>query len=148
MSMHTAADATTGTGIRVVIADDEPLARQLLSRLVDAQPDLLTVGIAETGEAAWQLIRNTRPDLVFLDIKMPETNGVELATRLRANGHSPYVVFVTGYNQYATRAFDLDALDYLVKPIAKERFRQSVERARKAICADRLQELGEKIAAV
>ena len=148
MSMHTAADATTGTGIRVVIADDEPLARQLLSRLVDAQPDLLTVGIAETGESAWQLIRNTRPDLVFLDIKMPETNGVELATRLRANGHSPYVVFVTGYNQYATRAFDLDALDYLVKPIAKERFRQSVERARKAICADRLQELGEKIAAV
>jgi two-component system LytT family response regulator len=148
MSMHTAADTTTDSSIRVVIADDEPLARQLLTRLVESQPDLLTVGVAETGESAWQLIRKTRPDLVFLDIKMPEMNGVELAAALRAHGNSPYVVFVTGYNQFATRAFDLDALDYLVKPIAKDRFRQSVERARKAICADRLQELGEKIAAV
>jgi two-component system LytT family response regulator len=148
MSMNSPVETAANTAIRVVIADDEPLARQLLARLVDSQPDLLLVGAAQTGESAWQLIRNTRPDLVFLDIKMPEMNGVELAAALRAQVKSPYVVFVTGYNQYATRAFDLDALDYLVKPIAKDRFRQSVERARKAICADRLQALGEKIAAV
>ena len=147
-SVHTARDTKTDSSIRVVIADDEPLARQLLTRLVDSQPDLLTVGVAETGEAAWQLIRKTRPDLVYLDIKMPEMNGVELAAALRAQGNSPYIVFVTGYNQYATRAFDLDALDYLVKPIAKDRFRQSVERARKAIGADRLQEPGDGIGAV
>lgn len=146
--MNSPGDPAAATAIRVVIADDEPLARQLLARLVDNQPDLLLVGAAETGEGAWQLIRKTRPELVFLDIKMPQMNGVELAGMLHAEGSRPYVVFVTGYNQYATRAFDLDALDYLVKPIAKDRFRQSVERARRAICADRLQELGERIAAV
>lgn len=146
--MNIPVETASKTAIRVVIADDEPLARQLLMRLVDSQPDLLLVGVAETGESAWQLIQKARPDLVFLDIKMPEMSGVELAGLLQSRGRSPYVVFVTGYNQYAPRAFDLDALDYLVKPIAKDRFRQSVERARKAICADRLQELGEKIAAV
>lgn len=147
-NMNKLGETAAETAIRVIIADDEPLARQLLMRLVDAQPDLALVGVAETGESAWQMIRKARPDLVFLDIKMPEMNGVELAGLLRSHERSPYVVFVTGYNRYATRAFDLDALDYLVKPIAKERFRQSVDRARKAICADRLQELGEKIAAV
>jgi len=146
--MNTSAEALSDPGIRVVIADDEPLARQLLLRLVDGQPDLVTVGVAENGETALQLIKKTRPDLVFLDIKMPQLSGMELASTLRSLTPPPFVVFVTGYNQYATRAFDLDVLDYLVKPIAKERFRQSVAKARKAICAVRLQELGEKIAAV
>jgi len=134
--------------IRVVIADDEPLARQLLVRLAKNQSGLSIVGLAENGGAAKRMIEEVRPDLVFLDVMMPGMSGIELMSSISSLPAAPYVVFVTASDDYAIKAFDLDALDYLVKPIEKERFAQSVQRARKAICAKRVQRLGEEIAAV
>ena len=134
--------------IRVVIADDEPLARQLLERLVGAQPGLSIVGVAHSGHAAERLIAATKPDLVFLDIEMPEMTGVELTASLRASQASPLVIFITAFDRFATEAFDLDVLDYLVKPIAKERFSRAIERARKAICSRRAREPDEQATSV
>jgi len=134
--------------IQVVIADDEPLARQLLVRLVREQAGLSVVGAADNGETALRMIRELAPDLVFLDIRMPKLTGVALAAAVRELPVAPLVVFVTAYDDHAAEAFDLDVLDYLVKPIEKARFARAVERARKAICARQVQDLGAKIAAV
>lgn len=134
--------------IRVVIADDEPLARQLLVRLVQAQTGMQIVGIAKDGASAKRVIEESCPDLVFLDVEMPKLSGVDLTAAWKAGDDKPHVVFVTAYDRYATRAFDVDALDYLVKPVEKERFQQAVEKARRAICSARLRKLGEQIAAV
>jgi DNA-binding LytR/AlgR family response regulator len=134
--------------IRVVIADDEPLARQLLVNLVGGQQGLDIVGTAKDGEAARRLIDETEPDLVFLDVEMPKMSGVDLTASLRSRTLRPYVVFVTAHDRYATAAFDLDAVDYLVKPIQKERLSHSVEKARLAIRAARVRRLGEEIVAV
>jgi two-component system LytT family response regulator len=134
--------------IKVVIADDEPLARQLLVHLVRAQPGLSIVGVAENGAVAERMIVESQPDLVFLDIKMPRMGGVELTESLRGSKRVPLIVFVTAFNRFAPDAFDLDVLDYLVKPVAKERFARAVDRARRAIRSRRVQALGEQIAAV
>lgn len=146
--MNNPAARTYADTIRVVIADDEPLARQLLLRLAKSQPGLSIVGLAADGKKAKRMIEETQPDLVFLDVMMPGMTGIELVASIGTRSPSPYVVFVTAFDGYAIKAFDLDALDYLVKPIEKERFAQSVQRARKAICAKRVQQLGERIAAV
>ena len=134
--------------IRVVIADDEPLARQLLVRLIKAVPDITIAGVAHNGESAERMIAEMQPDLVFLDVNMPKMSGVELTEALQRAKASPLVIFVTAFDRFATTAFDLDVLDYLVKPIGKERFARAIERARNAIKARRVRELGEKIAAV
>jgi two-component system, LytTR family, response regulator len=123
--------------IKVVIADDEPLARQLLERLVCAQPEFTVAGIAENGIAAERMIAEEKPDLVFLDINMPEKTGVELTETLHAQPITPLIVFVTAFDRFAAVAYDLDVLDYLVKPISKARFSRAVERARNAIAARR-----------
>ena len=119
--------------IKVVIADDEELARQLLSNLVGEEAGLSIVGEAASGDDALRLIRQSTPDLVFLDIRMPGVDGIELASVLGEMPSAPLVVFVTAFNDYATRAFDLEALDYLVKPIERSRFRQTIQRAKNAI---------------
>jgi DNA-binding LytR/AlgR family response regulator len=134
--------------IQVVIADDEPLARQLLVRLVREHGDLTVAGVADNGDTALRMVRETAPDLVFLDIRMPGMTGVELATAFRSLPACPLVVFVTAFDGYATEAFDLEVLDYLVKPVEKQRFVRAVDRARKALCARRVRDLGERIAAV
>lgn len=131
--MDSTADSAPGRDLRVVIADDEPLARRLLARLVETEPGLLVVGVATDGEHARQLIAETRPDLVFLDIMMPRLSGVELMRRFGDDPWQPRVIFVTAFDHYAAKAFDLDALDYLVKPIEKARFARAVERARQAL---------------
>ena len=134
--------------IKVVIADDEPLARRLLVRLVNAQTDLNIVGVAHNGRSAENMIAELRPDLVFLDVSMPKMTGVEITEAIQQMPVAPFVVFVTAFDEYATTAFDLDVLDYLVKPIEKERFARAVDRAKKAIKARRVEELGQEIAAV
>jgi DNA-binding LytR/AlgR family response regulator len=121
--------------IRVVIADDEPLARHLLVRLIGAQPGVTIAGVATDGESARRMINETSPDLVFLDVEMPKRSGVELLAGWEARASKPYVVFVTAFARYAIEAFDLDAVDYLVKPIEKQRLRRAIERARRAIRA-------------
>ncbi|HEX8690799.1 MAG TPA: LytTR family DNA-binding domain-containing protein [Longimicrobium sp.] len=115
--------------LRVVVVDDEPLARRRVLRLLKEQDDEVeVVAVCATGMQAVEAIRETRPDLVFLDVQMPEMDGFEVLERL--GGELPPVIFVTAYDQYALRAFEVHALDYLLKPFDAERFRRAFERGR------------------
>jgi two-component system LytT family response regulator len=119
--------------IRAMIADDEPLARDLLAHWVRNDPHLRLVGEASDGGEALELLEKTRAQLLFLDIKMPGLDGVDTLRTIRARGLDPYVVFVTAWDQHAVKAYDLAAGDYLVKPVRKARFAQAVQRARNAL---------------
>lgn len=113
--------------IRVLIVDDEALARHLLREYLQAHGDVELVGECDNGFDAVKAITELNPDLVFLDIQMPRLNGLEvLELTQRDNG----VVFTTAYDQYALRAFDLRAVDYLLKPFAQARFDEALARAR------------------
>jgi len=113
---------------RALIAEDEPLLRaQLKARLVDAWPDLDIVGEVETGERALVLIDELKPDVVFLDIRMPALSGIEVARRLGGRCH---IVFVTAYDEYAVAAFEEGAVDYVLKPVTAERIAKLVARIR------------------
>ncbi len=136
------------SAIKVLIVDDEPLAQRLIRSLVDKEPGLTTIGCCSDGAQARQEILKLNPDLVFLDVQMPKMSGVELMQGLPRTLALPYVIFVTAFGQYAVQAFDVDALDYLLKPVDEDRFRVSVERAKKAIQQKRLRALSEQIAEV
>lgn len=116
--------------LRVVIIDDEPLARQRIEDLLAGEEDVLIAGQAADGEAAITLIRDARPDVVFLDVQMPVKTGVEVAREV--GEEMPPTVFVTAFDRHAVQAFELAAVDYLVKPFDDERFAQALERARRA----------------
>ena len=118
--------------LRVLIADDEELARQRVRRLLEAEAGVAIVGECATGREAVEAIRREAPDLVFLDIRMPEMDGFQVLDALGAEGVPP-VVFVTAYDEHAVRAFDVHAVDYLLKPFDAQRFRAAVERARAQI---------------
>jgi two-component system, LytTR family, response regulator len=118
--------------IRVLLVDDEPLARQRLADLVAEEPDAEVVGEAEDGDEAVEAIRRLRPDLVFLDVQMPGKTGVEVVREVGAE-RMPATVFVTAYDRFALQAFDLAAVDYLLKPYDDERFEQAFRRARKMV---------------
>jgi two-component system LytT family response regulator len=111
--------------LRTVVAEDEPLARQRLRRFVERDPRLLLVGEAESGMAAVELIDRLAPDVVFLDVQMPECTGLEVLERA---AHRPAPVFTTAYPEYALRAFEVEAYDYLVKPFGWTRFQAAVDR--------------------
>ena len=115
--------------IRVLIIDDEPLARQRIRALLAAEPDVTVVGECDDGQKAVAAIREHRPDLIFLDVHMPELDGFGVLEALSGE-RLPGVIFVTAYDRYALRAFEVHALDYLLKPFNRERFRQALERAR------------------
>jgi len=117
--------------LSAIIVDDEPIARHALARLLREQPDIEIIGEYGDGASALAAIRAHSPDLVFLDIQMPELSGLEVAAQLGA--HLPATVFVTAYEQYAVRAFEANALDYLVKPFSRERFAQTLQRARERL---------------
>ena len=113
--------------VRVVVVDDEPLARRRIIRLLMEQPEEVeVVGVCSDGAQAVETIRAQRPDLVFLDIQMPELDGFAVLEALQ--GRIPSVIFVTAYDQYALRAFEVHALDYLLKPFDSDRFRRAFER--------------------
>lgn len=118
--------------IRALIVDDEPLARRSIRRLLSGNGDVEVVGECGDGESAVKAIREKRPDLVFLDVQMPEISGFDV---VRAVGTDvmPVTVFVTAYDRYAVSAFDADAIDYLLKPFGKERFARALTRARERI---------------
>lgn len=118
--------------LRVVIVDDEPLARQRIEDLLVKEPNVEIAGIARDGNEAVNVIRDLRPDLVFLDVQMPGRTGVEVAEELGAEA-MPATIFTTAYEHFALKAFDVAAIDYLVKPFDDERFAQALARARKAI---------------
>ncbi len=109
----------------VVIADDEPLALEGLSRLVARDARLVLLASATNGPDAIRQIDTRKPDLVFLDIKMPGATGIEVARRIN---HRPAIVFTTAYDDYAVTAFELQALDYLLKPFGRRRFQRAVDR--------------------
>jgi two-component system LytT family response regulator len=114
--------------IRALIVDDEPIARRRIRRLLKSEADISVVGESSDGRAAIEAIRTLKPDLVFLDVQMPEADGFAV---LRAVGETlPAVVFVTAFDQYALGAFEVHALDYLLKPFSRARFLRSVARAR------------------
>jgi two-component system LytT family response regulator len=118
--------------LRVVIVDDELLARQRIEDLLAKEPNVEIAGIARDGNEAVQVIRELRPDVVFLDVQMPGRTGVEVAEELGAEA-MPATIFTTAYEHFALKAFDVAAIDYLVKPFDDERFAQALSRARKAI---------------
>jgi two-component system, LytTR family, response regulator len=118
--------------VRVLIADDEPLARERLRMLLERHAGYEVVGESEDGAATVAAIAELRPDVVLLDIRMPELSGIEVAEALDAargaGGHAPAVVFVTAYEEHARRAFDVHAVDYLLKPVDRERLARALER--------------------
>ncbi|HKA87894.1 MAG TPA: LytTR family DNA-binding domain-containing protein [Haliangiales bacterium] len=120
--------------IRAFIVDDEPLARRRLRELCAREPDVEVVGEAGDGAAAVAAIRATRPDLLFLDVHIPELDGFGVLARLP--GAVPAIVFVTAYDEYALRAFEVAALDYLLKPFDGARFQAMLRRARAALGSD------------
>ncbi len=130
-----APDGTTGRGeeagarqaLRAVIADDEPRARQFLERLLREHGDVEVVGEAKGGGETLAMVARLSPDVVFLDIQMPDLSGLEVARHLTGED-APVVVFVTAYDQHAVEAFELAALDYLLKPIRRERLAETVRR--------------------
>jgi DNA-binding LytR/AlgR family response regulator len=111
-----------------LIVDDEPIARDILRELIESTPDLEIVGEATNGTEAAERILQLKPDLVFLDLEMPGQNGLTVARSLR--GGVPVVIFVTAYDQHALAAFEVGAVDYLLKPVRRERFLRAVEKAR------------------
>lgn len=115
--------------VRVLIVDDEPLARERIARLLLPVVDVEVVGMAGDGAAAIDAIARERPDLVFLDIRMPGLDGFDVIDRIGVE-RMPAVIFTTAFGEFAERAFDVAALDYLTKPYADERFHLALDRAR------------------
>ena len=118
--------------IRALIVDDEPLARQKIRLLLSEEAEVELVGESQDGVEAVAQIEADKPDLVFLDVQMPEMDGFEVLRRI-PSAHLPVVIFTTAYDEHALRAFDTHALDYLLKPFKPERFKEAVQRARELI---------------
>ncbi len=118
--------------IRTLIVDDEPVARRGVRRLLEQAPDIEIIGEAGNGADAVRLIEELRPDLLFLDVQMPELDGFEVISAVGA-GAMPVIVFVTAHDAFALRAFEAQALDYLLKPFDDDRFRTVLARARQQV---------------
>lgn len=134
--------------VRVLIVDDEALARQRVRRPLQNEADVEVVGEAETGRDAVAMIRELQPDLVCLDVQMPGLDGFGVLEELDG-GPVPMVLFITAYDEHAQRAFDVHAVDYVLKPVDADRFRAAFDKARKqranAVAAERLGELLETV---
>ena len=125
------------TGVRVLVVDDEPLARAGLRTILGEEPDLAVVGESACGADAIVAIEELAPDLVFLDIALPDLDGFDVLAHVPME-RRPAIVFVTAHSDQALRAFETRALDYVTKPIRRERVREAVERARERIRLERL----------
>lgn len=118
--------------IRAMIADDEAPAREKLERWLAEQPDVVVAGSAADGLSAAQCIEQLRPDVAFLDIQMPTLSGLQVAAQLEPSS-APLIVFVTAFDEHALKAFDLDAIDYLLKPYDQDRFSRTMQRVRERL---------------
>ncbi|MBM3835338.1 MAG: response regulator transcription factor [Verrucomicrobia bacterium] len=114
--------------VRTLIVDDEPLALERLSKLLQENPEIEIVGECANGREALSMIKSVVPDLIFLDVQMPELDGFGVVAGL-AGQKMPVIIFVTAYDKFALRAFEVHALDYLLKPFDRERFQQALRRA-------------------
>ena len=149
---------STAGAVRALVVDDEPRARQFLERLLGEHAEIEVVGTAKSGAEALARARELEPDVVFLDIHMPDLSGLEVARHLAVpaaepaggRARTPIVVFVTAYDRYAIEAFEVAALDYLLKPIRRERLAETVRRvvgeARRAGPAERARALALALA--
>ncbi|MCB0641848.1 MAG: response regulator transcription factor [Phaeodactylibacter sp.] len=133
---------------KTIIVDDEPLARQRVLHLLQQRPDFEVVGACRNGREALELLQQEVPDLLFLDIQMKGMNGFDLLEQMDASTTRPLVIFITAFDEYALKAFDVFAFDYLLKPFKDDRFFQSLERAvqqmeqhRPALFWEKLQQL-------
>jgi two-component system LytT family response regulator len=133
--------------IRAVIADDEPLARRGIRQLLAAHSDVAVVAEARDGREAVRALRELKPDLLFLDVQMPVLDGFGVLREIGAE-RMPPVIFVTAYDEFAVRAFDAHALDYLVKPLEVARFAEALERARERLRTASAVELSRKLSAL
>jgi two-component system LytT family response regulator len=115
--------------MRALIADDEPLARTALLRLLKRDRGITVVGQCDDGEAAVEAVRELRPDLLFLDVQMPEMDGFQVMEAIGVE-QMPVTIFITAFDRYAIRAFDANAVDYLLKPFGADRLARAVARAR------------------
>lgn len=130
--------------IRVLVVDDEPLARRSLRLLLEADSEVELVGECADGHEAAEAILRDEPDLVFLDVQMPEMGGFE-ALEAVGSAWAPVVIFVTAYDEHALRAFEFHALDFLLKPFGDERFRTALERAKREVRRGAMAELGRTV---
>jgi two-component system LytT family response regulator len=133
--------------IRVALVDDEPLAREGLRLWLASEPDVAIVGEAGTPGDAIALVLREKPDLLFLDVQMPEASGFAVLEAV-SREHLPEVVFVTAHERHALRAFDVSALDFLLKPVREERFRAALERARHELARDAAREGPARLSAL
>ena len=137
--------------LRVVIADDERPARSFLAALLRTFEDVVIVAQAESGREAVAAIERERPDLALLDLQMPELDGIGVVRMLK-KGETPLIAFVTAYDEYAVRAFEVNAVDYLLKPVEKTRLRETINRAQERtehaeIVSEQTARLGDAITA-
>ncbi|HEU5170900.1 MAG TPA: LytTR family DNA-binding domain-containing protein [Gemmatimonadales bacterium] len=116
--------------LRVIVADDEPMGRQRLVRMLRAEPEVEVLEACDTGEQAVEAIRTHAPDAAFLDIQMPGLDGFGVVDAIREEEQAPAFVFVTAHDHYAVRAFEVHAFDYLLKPVDEERLRTALARVR------------------
>jgi len=130
------ADASDTMTVRVVVVEDEPPARQRLVTMLAEYPDITVVGESEDAASAAEMLAVAKPDLMFLDVQMPEVDGFTLLDHIDPSAR-PFVIFVTAHAQHALQAFDAGALDYLLKPYDQRRLTKSLDRARAAIRATR-----------
>lgn len=122
----------TRASVQVLIVDDEPLARRHLRTILEADSEVVIIGEAANGREAVQMIERLTPDLVLLDIQMPGIDGFSVVAQLDPK-HIPMIVFVTAHDSYAIRAFDVHAVDYVLKPVARDRLMQAVARAKERL---------------
>ena len=135
--------------LRIVIVDDEPPALAGLRAMLASHPDMEIVAEALGGTAAVAAIRDLHPDIVILDVQMPEIDGFAVLEQIRRTGVPlPFVIFVTAHDQFAVQAFDVHAVDYLLKPVSEERFARALARARETMAMRRNGELGQKLQAL
>lgn len=138
--------------IRVLLADDEPVARERLALAVAGIPEVELAGMVRNGREALDAIRRLRPDVAVLDILMPGLDGFAVVEALEEDDHVPEVIFVTAFHEHAMRAFEVHAVDYLLKPVDFARFREAIEQARERMVARsaqaRLAELQKLVASL
>src|SRR3954469_12639310 len=130
--------------LTLLIVDDEPLAREGLRMLVAEDPDVGTIHEAKDGREAVVALRRIRPDLIFLDVQMPEMDGFAVVREVGAE-LMPAVVFVTAHDKYAIQAFEVNAIDYLLKPVTRERFAQALARAKARLQAQPAEDASRQI---
>lgn len=133
--------------IKTLIVDDEPLARRNLRVLLERDPQIEILDECRNGREAVKAINTLSPDLIFLDIQMPEMDGFDVLARVGPE-HIQAIIFVTAFDQYALKAFDVHALDYLLKPFDDERFTRALERAKAQIAAREINQLSERLLAL